>query len=49
MLREVVLFLERSVSMVGDNQYLQALLAVVIALIAAKIVDLLISLARRWA
>lgn len=49
MLREVVLFLERSVTMVGDNQYLQALLAVVIALVAAKIIDLLISLARRWA
>ena len=48
MLRDIVLFLEHMVSMLGDNNYLQATVAVAIAVIASKVVDLILSLFRRW-
>jgi MscS family membrane protein len=47
MLSDIVLFLEQMVSMLGDNRYLQATVAVAIALIAAKLVDLLVKLVLR--
>jgi small-conductance mechanosensitive channel len=49
MLSDIVLFLEHMVSALGDNRYLQAAVAVAIAVIAAKLVDLLLSLIRRLA
>ena len=49
MIESMVLFLKDTLTMVGDNQYLQALAAVILAMAAAKIVDLLINLASRWA
>jgi small-conductance mechanosensitive channel len=47
MLRDIVLFLEHMVSMLGDNHYLQATVAVAIAVIASKLADLLLSLVKR--
>ena len=49
MLRDIVLFLEQAVSMLGDNHYLQAAVAIAIAVVAAKLVDLALSLVRKLA
>jgi len=49
MLEPLVLFLKDALTMVGDNKYLQAFIAVVIALVAAKMIDIMITVAARWA
>lgn len=49
MLREIVLFMQNGLSMVGDNVYLQALIAVVIGLVAARLIHFVLGLAKRLA
>jgi len=49
MIREIVLFMQHGLSMVGDNAYLQALIAVVIGLVAARMIHLVLALAQRLA
>lgn len=49
LVRRLVLFLEKSVSMVGDNSYLQALLALSVAIVFAMLANGLLALAKRWA
>lgn len=49
MLKEIDLFIENAVGMVGDNRYLQAVLAVALGLALARVATWILRLIRRWA
>ncbi|MGI9265366.1 MAG: mechanosensitive ion channel family protein [Gammaproteobacteria bacterium] len=49
MLEPLVLFMKDTLTMVGDNKYLQAGAAVVMAVALAKVIDIAVTVAARWA